>query len=90
MESTPMKFGKIKITLGLFLGLYFSLHPAISFSAESNSTSKLSDQRMADSPEALIKALDEISFLTPEQMDKKREIEFGDMLIVCLLQSQYL
>ncbi len=31
-------------------------------------TAELSDQRMADSPEALIKALNEVSFLTPEQM----------------------
>ena len=34
---------------------------------------KLSDQSMADSPEALIRSLGEVSFLTPEQMAAKHD-----------------
>jgi len=44
------------------------------------SKSNLSDQRMADSPEALIKVLSEVSFLTPEEMKAKRTREVDALL----------
>ena len=79
-----MRTGKVKTTLNPFISFFVSLcallGPAMAFAADSDSTSKLSDQRMANSPEALIKALADISFLTPEETQAKLEIEFGDML----------
>ena len=66
-----MMFKKTTTTLGIFFSVCMWFYPAISFSADSGSTGKLSDQRMAESPEALIDALGEISFLTPEQMKAK-------------------
>ncbi|MDG1443434.1 MAG: hypothetical protein P8R02_12225 [Pseudomonadales bacterium] len=88
MEMNAMRTGKVKTTLNLFISFFISffvslcalLGPAMAFAADSASTSKLSDQHMANSPEALIKALADISFLTPEETQAKLEIEFGDML----------
>ncbi len=40
----------------------------------------LSDQRMADSPEALIRSLGEVSFLTPEEMAAKKQAELSGLI----------
>lgn len=75
-----MKFKNLFTTLSCLISLCILWHPIASSAGEGGSTSKLSDQRMADSPEALIKTLGEVSFLTPEQMKKKREHEIRDIL----------
>lgn len=48
--------------------------------ASAHDTTALSDQRMADSPEALIKSLGAVSFLTPEEMAQKRAQELSGLL----------
>ena len=58
----------------------FALGSALKTVMAGEESPELSDQRMADSPEALIRSLGEVSFLTPEQMAAKRAQEIDGLL----------
>lgn len=69
---SPILFKPLMLMSALvFLGLS---------AASAHDTTALSDQRMADSPEALIKSLGAVSFLTPEEMAQKRAQELSGLL----------
>ena len=68
----------IKILATIIFVMVFGLPFQQTVIAQTSST--LSDQRMADSPEALIKSLGEVSFLTPEEMAAKKQLELSGLL----------
>ncbi len=68
----------IKLLTTIVFSVVFGLPFQQTVTAQTSST--LSDQRMADSPEALIKSLGEVSFLTPEEMTAKIQLELSGLI----------
>ena len=75
-----MRFLRIAAICGALLVFGNNYAPVVLAQGVDEASGKLSDQRMADSPEALIKALSEVSFLTPEEMQAKRSHEIAAIL----------
>ena len=75
-----MRFLRIAAICGALLLFGNNYAPVVLAQGVDEASGKLSDQRMADSPEALIKALSEVSFLTPEEMQAKRSHEIAAIL----------
>ncbi len=64
-----------RLAATVFLAIF-----GLGFPQAASADGTLSDQRMADSPEALIMSLSEVSFLTPKEMAAKREAELSGLI----------